>query len=51
MEVDIIGDLNCNVGATSPDCSSQKLLDICDSYQYRQSIDQPTRITAHIIYY
>ena len=34
MEVDIIGDLNCNVGTTSPDCSTQKLLDICDSYQY-----------------
>ena len=45
MEVDIIGDLNCNVGATSPDCSTQKLLDICDSYQYRQLIDQQTRIT------
>ena len=45
MEVDIIGDLNCNVGATSPDCSTQKLLDICDSYQYSQLIDQPTRIT------
>ena len=45
MEVDIIGDLNCNVGATSPDCSTQKLLDICDSYQYRQLIDQPARIT------
>ena len=42
MEVDIIGDLNCNVGATSPDCSTQKLLDV---YQYRQLIDQPTRIT------
>ena len=28
MEVDIIGDLNCNVGATSPDCITQKLLDI-----------------------
>ena len=45
MEVDIIGDLNCNVAATSPDCSTQKLLDICDSYQYSQLIDQPTRIT------
>ena len=33
MEVDIIGDLNCNVGATSPDCSTQKLLDLCDNYQ------------------
>ena len=45
LEVDIIGDLNCNIDATSPDCSTQKLLDICDSYQYRQLIDQPTRIT------
>ena len=23
MEVDIIGDLNCNVEATSPDCSTK----------------------------
>ena len=45
MEVDIIGDLNCNAGATSPDCSTQKLLDICDGYHYKQLIDQPTRIT------
>jgi len=44
MEVDIIGDSNCNVGAATPDCSTQKLLDLCDSYQYRQIIDQPTRI-------
>ena len=45
VEVDIIGDLNCNVGATSPDCRTQKLLDLCDSYQYRQLIDQATGIT------
>ena len=45
LEVDIIGDLNCNVGTTSPDCSTQNLLDICDSYQYNQLIDQRTRIT------
>ena len=45
MPVDIIGDLNCDVGATSPDGSTQKLLDICDSYQYSQLIDRPTRIT------
>ena len=31
MEVDIIYDLNCNVGATSLDCSTQKLIDICDT--------------------
>ena len=45
VEVHIIGDLNCNVGATSPDCSTQKLPDICDSYQYSQLINRPTRIT------
>ena len=39
MEVNIIGDINCNVGAISPDCSTQKLLDICDTYQYSQLID------------
>ena len=25
-------DINCNVGVTSPDCSTQKLLDICNAY-------------------
>ena len=25
LEVDIIGDLNCNVGTTSPDCNTHKL--------------------------
>ena len=33
MEIDVIGDINCNVGATPPDCSTQKLLDICETYQ------------------
>ena len=44
MEVDIIGDLNCNV-VQHHQTSAQKLLDICDSYQYSQLIDEPTRIT------
>ena len=47
MEIDVIGDINCNVGVTPPDCSTQKLLDICETYQYSQLIDQPTRITKH----
>ena len=33
MEVDIIGDINCDVGATPPDFNTQKLLDICDIHQ------------------
>ena len=47
MEIDVIGDINCNVGTTPLDCSTQKLLDICETYQYSQLIDQPTRITKH----
>ena len=47
MEVDIIGDINCNVSATPPHFNAQKLLDICDIHQYSQLIDQPTRITQH----
>ena len=47
MEVHVIGDINCNVDATPPDCSTQKLLDICETYQYSQLINQPTRITQH----
>ena len=35
MEIDVIGDINCNVDATPPDCSTQRLdqlLDICEAY-------------------
>jgi len=45
MEVDVVGDINCNVDATPPDCSTQKLLNICESYQYSQLINQPTCLT------
>ena len=41
MKVDHIGDINCNVDATPPDCSAQKLLDICETYQYSQLIKVP----------
>ena len=44
MEVDVIGDINPNVDATPPDRGTQKLLDICETYQYNQLINQPTRI-------
>jgi len=47
MEVDVVGDINCNVDATPPDCSTQKLLNICESYQYSQLINQPTCLTQH----
>lgn len=39
MEVDVIGDINCNIDATPPDWSTQKLIDICETYQYSQLID------------
>ena len=39
--------MEIDVDATPPDCSTQKLLDICEAYQYSQLINQPTRITQH----
>ena len=47
LEVNIIGDVNCDVGASQLDHETQKLLGICNLYQYSQMIKQPTRITRH----
>lgn len=47
MEVDVIGDIKCNVDVTSPNCSTQKVLDIPETYLYSQLIYQPRRITEH----
>ena len=43
--MNIIGDFNCNVGATLLESHTKKLLDICNLYQYHQLIREPTRIT------
>ena len=45
LEVNIIGDVNCDIGTSPLDHKTQKLLDICNLYQYSQMIKQPTRIT------
>ena len=46
VEVNIIGDFNCNVGwCHSLGITYKKLLDICSLYQYHQLIHEPTRIT------
>ena len=45
LEVNIIGDFNCNVGATLLESHTKRLLDICNLYQYHQLIREPTRIT------
>ena len=44
LEVNIIGDFNCNVGATLLESHTKKLLDICNLYQYHQLIRE-TSIT------
>ena len=45
LEVNIIGDVNCDVGASPLDHKTPKLLDICSLYEYNQMIKQLTRIT------
>ena len=40
-----MGDLNCDVSAAPTDHHTNRLLDICNAYQYQQLIDHPTRIT------
>ena len=36
LEVNIIGDFNCNMGATLLESHTNKLLDICSLYLYHQ---------------
>lgn len=45
LETSLIGDLNCNVAASSPDSNTTRLLELCSLYQYTQLIRQHTRIT------
>jgi len=47
MEVNIIGDLNCDLGASPLDHKATMLLNICSMYQYDQLIKHPTRITQN----
>ena len=47
LETNIIGDLNCDVGASPHDSQTKQLLDICNLYQYHQFIEEPIRMTRH----
>ena len=46
VEVNILGDLNCNVAACPLELHIKNLLELCDLYQYHQLINKHTRITA-----
>ena len=45
LEVNIWGDLNCNVAACPLESHTKSLLEICNLYQYHQLINEHTRIT------
>lgn len=47
IEINILGDLNCDVSATPVDHNTSRLLEICNTYQYKQLIEQPTRTTKN----
>ena len=47
LEVTIMGDFNCDVSATPLDHHTAKLIEICNTLQYRQLIEQPTRVTKY----
>ena len=45
LEVNILGDVNCNVAACPLESHTKNLLAICNLYQYHQLINVHTRIT------
>jgi hypothetical protein len=45
VEYYILGDLNCDLGASVLDHNSRSLTDIADLYGMHQLINEPTRIT------
>ena len=47
IEINIFGYLNCDVGATTANHHTYRLLEICNNFQYKQLIEQQTRITKH----
>ena len=44
-EILVIGDLNCNMAATTPDFYTKQLNSIIEVYQLQQLILEPTRVT------
>ena len=47
IESSVIGDLNCNINANPVDNVTRHLIELCESYQYTQLIQEPTRITQN----
>ena len=47
LEVNILGDLNCNVAACSLESHTKNLLEICSLHQYHQLINEHNRITGN----
>ena len=45
IESNILGDINCDMLATSPTNETRHLIELCESYQYTQLNKEPTRIT------
>ena len=45
LEVNIIGDFNCDIIASPLNSHTKRLLELCNLYQYHQVINEPTRIT------
>ena len=46
-ELYILGDLNCDLLASNPDCHSKRLIELCQLYNLSQMINEPTRVTLH----
>ena len=47
IESNIIGDLNCDMSASTQNNETRHLNELCESYQYTQLINEPTRITPN----
>ena len=47
MEINILGDINCDLGTAAFNHKSAALLGICNEYQLEQLIRHPTRITQY----
>ena len=46
IESNILGDLNRDIMAISPANETKHLIELCESFQYAQSIKEPTRVTS-----
>ena len=49
LEFYLLGDINCDLLAESPDNSTKELLSISTTYNLSQIISQPTRITNFLL--